>query len=202
MISEQDLAKARDIRQHVGPLRDPDGRLRASTVALESSLRERYGLPSYIIELDGPQNGRDHMEGQNQAQDRLRDPGDTMPAQGWLDQTTDAGRLPAPREDSTMARPITDTGTDRQDFDSAAQRASTVAQFAMMAEGDRDRELSARSLDDLRELSDTARRTAEWHRLGVENAELIQRYIGGLLRHAADQIDPQAVAMTSVERSR
>lgn len=202
MISEQDLAKARDIRQHVGPLRDPDGRLRASTVALESSLRERYGLPSYIIELDGPQNGLDHMEGQNQGEDQLRDPGDTMPAQGWLDQTTDAGRLPAPRKDSTMARPTYEsdailTAEVREDFDHAAKRASTIAQFATMHPEQRMEELEARPVRELRELHHAAAGTEAWHQQGAQDARDLSRTIGQLLRAVGDEIDPQAKAEAS-----
>jgi len=76
---------AQMIRDEVGPLRRPDGRIDASAVAREVTLREQEGLPSWIAELDAPKDGLDHIEDQNMPQDQTRDPGDTMPAQGWAE---------------------------------------------------------------------------------------------------------------------
>jgi len=227
MTSDIDLRVAQMIRDEVGPLRRPDGRIDASAVAREVSLRELEGLPSWIAELDAPRNGLDHMEGQDQGEDQQRDPGDTMPAQGWLSPRydgphvfqcmaswspsgvcsdpgcgcpchhpdyTDAGRLPAPRKDSTMAHPIPEAEV-RESFDHAAERASTVAQFATMEPDQRVAELDQRPVRELLELHHAASATEAWHRQGVKDAQALSRNIGEMLRFVADQIDPQAKTM-------
>lgn len=53
-ISDDELNNARAIRSSLAPMYRGDGSLDASKVAMEATLRERAGLPSYIIELDGP----------------------------------------------------------------------------------------------------------------------------------------------------
>ena len=168
-------------------------------------------ITEFANRQDCPGNGLDHMEGQNQGEDQARDPGDTMPAQGWLDitglftprpgtrsdyalwpPTTDAGRLPAPRKDSTMAPVEIGRAEIREDFDHAAQRASTIAQFATMHPEQRQEELEARPIRELRELHHQAAGTEAWHQQGMNDARDLSRIIGQALRAAGDEIDPQA----------
>lgn len=58
-IEEKDaLAVAREIREFVGPILHEDGRLNASAIAQESTLRTQAGIPGWIAELDAPRTDR------------------------------------------------------------------------------------------------------------------------------------------------
>lgn len=131
--------------------------------------------------------------------------GDTVPAQGWLQlperfgplhmTITDAGRLPALSEEHTMARPIdtiAEQGEIREDWDSASERGSTIAQYATMHPSQRVEELERLPVRDLRELHHRAAGTEAWHQQGVQDARDLSRTIGQLLRSVGDEIDPQA----------
>lgn len=56
-MSTADLATAAEVRRSVDaayPRTNPDGSINAAHVAMEQTLRERHGLPSYLAHLDGP----------------------------------------------------------------------------------------------------------------------------------------------------
>lgn len=156
-------------------------------------------------------------------EDRGADPGDTMPAQGWLPEgphswmactlptfaahvahCTDAGRFPAPREDTHMKDQMTTlvAESDREPWDHASERGATVAQFATAAMPDAIRELEGRSVAQLQELAAACRSTRAWGQQVTADAERVQGIIGQVLRSAADDIDPQQAAYATVERNR
>lgn len=155
---------------------------------------------------EGFPRGLDRFLGEIIPQDHESDPGDTMPAQGWLTHDpladmpdrmpawTDAGRTPAPREEHTMAPATIAHAEIRQDFGYAADRAQTIDNFATMDTQQRLENLEGLPVRELRELHHQAAGVAEWHQQGAQDARDLSRIIGQLLRAAGDEIDPQAKA--------
>jgi len=149
---------------------------------------------------DCPGNGLDHFEGENGGEDQTRDPRDTMPAQGWLHVNapcsvvpiTDAGRLPAPRKDSTMAPVEIGQAEMRMDYGHAAERGEMIDHLTGLPPDKLVEELEQRPVRDLRELHHQAAGTEAWHQQGARDARNLSQAIGQLLRSVGDEIDPQA----------
>lgn len=117
--------------------------------------------------------------------------------------STDAGRNPAPREEHTMAPmeigKATLVSPDREDFGKAAERASTVAQFATMTTDGVRETLEGRSVEGLRSLADECTATQRWHEQGARDAQSLRELVGEVLRAAANYADPMEVAYATTE---
>lgn len=102
----------------------------------------------------------------------------------------DAGRNPATREEHTMASLIAQAEV-REDFGHAADRASTIAEFATMTAEQRLEELERRPIRDLRDLHQQAAANEAWHQQGANDSRQLTQVIGQLLRSVGDEIAPQ-----------